>query len=104
MEVFEATNFKFQTAKYRGKDAPKGRQAHAAVLLNQYNMIIIGGSYNDELIDPQPVPENDSIWSFDLESGHWNRIKVKNQGSVDCSGQEVVPWNLVHHSAFKLDS
>jgi len=43
-------------------------------------MIIIGGTYQDELIDPQPVPENDSIWSFDTESGHWNKIKVKNQG------------------------
>jgi len=43
-------------------------------------MIIIGGTYQDVLIDPTPVPENDSFLSFDTESGHWNRIKVKNQG------------------------
>lgn len=68
-------------------------------------MIIIGGTYQDELIDPQPVPENDSIWSFDTESGHWNKIKVKNQGGDAIgAGQDVVPWNLVHHSAFKLDA
>lgn len=72
-------------------------------------MIVIGGSYEDTLIDPAPVPENDSIWSFDPESGHWSRIKVKNQGQRSDSdnsqpGSDVVPWNLVHHSAFKLDS
>jgi hypothetical protein len=61
------------------------------------------------LIDPTPVPENDSIWSFDLESCQWQRIKVKNQGagtsdSTSVTGADVVPWNLVHHQAFKLDA
>jgi len=70
--------------------------------MNQYAMVVIGGTYQDQLIDPTPVPENDSIWSFDLESCQWQRIKVKNQGagtsdSTSVTGADVVPWNLVHH-------
>lgn len=105
MEVFDTTNWKFTTQKYRGDLIPQGRQAHTAVMMNQYAMIVIGGTYQDTLIDPIPVPENDSILSFDTESGHWQRIKVKNQGGeAVVGGQDVVPWNLVHHTAFKLDS
>jgi len=76
-------------------------------MMNQFAMIVIGGSYQDSLIDPSPIPENDSIWTFDTESGHWHRVKVKNQGASSDSvgqGHDVVPWNLVHHSAFKLDA
>ena len=48
------------------------------------------------------MPENDQIWSYDLESGMWNAIKIKNQGGSDGS-DDLVPWNLVNHSTFKLD-
>ena len=107
MEVFSPFDYKFQVAKYRGNSTPVGRQAHAAVLMSQYAMVVIGGTYEHALIDPTPVPVDDSIWSFDTESGHWNKIKVKNQGTGTsgpmAAAQDVVPWNLVHHSAFKLD-
>ena len=77
------------------------------MLMNQYAMVVIGGSYEDTLLDPTPVPESDSIWSFDPESGHWSRLVPKNRTAKPGSeipGHEVTPWNLVHHSAFKIDS
>ena len=53
------------------------------------------------------VPENDLIWSFDTESGQWQNVKVKNQGisenSTESNAHDLVPWNLVHHTAFKVD-
>lgn len=47
METFEAATFKFAPVKYRGDLSPAGRQAHTAVVMNQYAMIIIGGTYQD---------------------------------------------------------
>jgi|TARA_B110000305_G_C19306316_1_gene571739 hypothetical protein len=47
------------------------------------------------------------IWSFDIESGQWQNVKVKNQGisenSSEPNAHDLVPWNLVHHTAFKVD-
>jgi hypothetical protein len=65
-------------------------------------MIVMGGTYQDKLFLSTPVPENDQIWSFDLESGMWNPIKIKNQGGTE-GIDDLVPWNLVNHTAFKLD-
>jgi hypothetical protein len=70
METFDTMTLKFLPVKYRG-DGPKpvGRQGHAAVVMSQYNFIVVGGTYQDQLIDPTPVPENDQLWNFDMESG-----------------------------------
>lgn len=71
-------------------------------MLNQYSMVIIGGTHSEKLlpvlfltnspitssgagsllssqnIDSSAVPENDLIWSFDTESGQWQNVKIKN--------------------------
>ena len=79
-------------------------------------MVVVGGTYQDKLIDPTPIPESDCMWSYDLESGHWQRIRPNNayvnqpadvleKVALDkIKGAEVVPWNLVHHHAFKIDA
>jgi len=79
--------------------------------MSQYNFIVVGGTYQDQLIDPTPVPENDQLWNYDMESSQWQRVHVKNQGGQQLGsgqaptlGHDVVPWNLVHHSAFKVDA
>ena len=45
MEIFEAQIYKFNAVKYRGDAKPVARQGHAAVVLNQYSMLVIGGTY-----------------------------------------------------------
>ena len=57
------------------------------------------------------MPENDQLWNYDMESSQWQRVHVKNQGGGQLGsgqaptlGHDVVPWNLVHHSAFKVDA
>lgn len=84
--------------------------------MSQYAMVILGGTYSDKLIDPPPIPESDSMWSYDLESGHWQKIRANNtyvsqsQDIIEkvpvekIKGTEVMPWNLVHHHAFKIDN
>jgi hypothetical protein len=45
VDEFDATTYKFNQVKLRGDFKPKGRQAHAALALDQYTMFIVGGSY-----------------------------------------------------------
>lgn len=116
MESFDTAILKFQTQKFRGDVKPAGRQGHQAVIMNQYAMFIVGGTYSDKLIDPTPIPEHDSMWSYDLESGHWQKFRANNtyvnqnadileKVSVEkIKGADVMPWNLVHHHAFKVDN
>lgn len=48
------------------------------------------------------------MWSYDLESGSWAKIIPRNttleMETGKLKGSEVTPWNLVHHTAFKVDS
>jgi len=61
-------------------------------------MVILGGSFSDNLIDPTPVSPEDSVLSHDMEANTWRLL------SKTCnSASEPIPWNLVFHSAFKLD-
>mmetsp|Transcript_8423 Transcript_8423/g.14101 ORF Transcript_8423/g.14101 Transcript_8423/m.14101 type:complete len:181 (+) Transcript_8423:512-1054(+) len=99
MEVFECANYKFNPVKYRGDHTPLARQGHSAHVLNQYSMLVLGGSYEQNLLTPPPLPENDMVWSYDLESGQWQRIQTKARSG----GDHAVPWNLVHHVSLKLD-
>ena len=66
-------------------------------------MLVIGGTYQDKLLSPAPVPDKDQIWSYDLESGMWQNVVIKNQGGENAV-DDLVPWNLVYHSVFKIDS
>ena len=71
------------------------------MVMNQYMMVVIGGSCSDRLIDPTPVPFDDALWTYELESGHWAKLVPRDSNEND--GTDVAPWNLVHHRAFKLD-
>jgi hypothetical protein len=100
MDCFDACTYKFSPIKYRGDYTPKakGRQAHCAVALDKFTMVILGGSFSDNLIDPTPVSPEDSVLSHDMEANTWRLL------SKTCnSASEPIPWNLVFHSAFKLD-
>lgn len=44
MEVFDCQTYKFTAVKYRGDYTPKARQAHAAIAIDKYLMLVIGGS------------------------------------------------------------
>ena len=39
------------------------------------------------------------LWSYDIESGHWSKMARSDTEDP----REIAPWNLVHHSAFKVD-
>ena len=94
MDVFDACTYKFSTMKYRGDGfKPKGRQGASAIALNKYTIVFIGGSYENSLIEQEPVPANESVLIFDTESTYWKEIPAKNS-----------PTNLVFCSPFKLDN
>lgn len=63
-------------------------------------MIIMGGTYSEYLIDPQPVPNEDLIYNFDMDSSTFTRIIAKNTQEPS----DAVPWNLVFHSLYKIDA
>ncbi len=44
MDEFEASLYKYQPVKYRGEYFPKARHGHTAVAIDQYTMLIIGGT------------------------------------------------------------
>lgn len=100
MDVFDACTYKFSPIKYRGEvPAPKGRQGAAALALDKYTMVIIGGSYQPGYLDAETVPFNESVIIFDTESHNWRMLPSKNSQQ-----QQPVPWNLVYCSLIKLDS
>jgi hypothetical protein len=45
MDCFDACTYKFTPIKYRGDYTPKGRQAHCAVALDKFTMVVIGGTF-----------------------------------------------------------
>ena len=45
MDCFDACTYKFSPVKYRGDYTPKGRQAHCAIALDKYTMLILGGTF-----------------------------------------------------------
>ncbi|CDW83734.1 kelch repeat protein [Stylonychia lemnae] len=99
MDEFDATTYKFQQVKYRLDFKPKGRQAHCSIAIDQYNMFIIGGSYSDNLIDPQPIPADEMILNFDMDASTFQQITIKPTETSD-----AIPNNLVYHSVFRLDA
>lgn len=69
IEEFDATTYKFNVLKMRGDYQPKGRQAHSAIAVDQYNMLIIGGSFQASLIDPSPIGDDQgNMLLYDMDS------------------------------------
>jgi hypothetical protein len=70
VEEFDATTYKFSLVKQRGDFKPKGRQAHAAIALDQYSMLVVGGSYQVGLVDPAPIQEETGspLLIFDMDA------------------------------------
>eukprot|EP00347_Sterkiella_histriomuscorum_P022030 403331930 len=98
MDEFDASTYKFTQVKYRLDFKPKGRQAHCAVVIDQYNMFIIGGTYQNNFIDPQPIPADEMILNFDMDASTFQQISIKPLEQSD-----PLPNNLVNHSCFRLD-
>lgn len=97
MDVFDACTYKFSPVKFRGEFKPKGRQGAAALALDKYTMVIVGGSYSPGFIEAEPVPINESVIIFNTDSANWRELKPKNSQS------QTAPWNLVFCSLVKLD-
>ena len=72
MEIFDATTYKFSEVKYRGDHTIKGRQGHASIALDRFNMYVIGGTTETGLVDPEPIHPNECVWAFDLEASTWH--------------------------------
>ena len=62
-------------------------------------MLVIGGTGEAGFIDPTPLKPEELVCSFDLEATTWHP-----KGARVPSGSDPVPWNLVYHSLFKIDS
>ena len=78
----------------------KGRQGHAAIALDRFNMFIIGGTTDTSLVDPTPINPEEAVWTFDLEASTW----LPKSRFAPPQTSDVMPWNMVFHSVFKLDS
>lgn len=61
-------------------------------------MYIIGGSYSENFIDPQPIPADEMILNFDPDASTFQKVSIKPLGPSD-----PIPTNLIYHSAFRLD-
>ena len=98
IDDFDATTYKFSHVKIRGDIKPKGRQAHCAIAIDQYNMVIIGGSYQTSLIDPAPITdESGVVMIYDMDASTFQPVQ---QGS----DKIYQPTNLVFPSAFLLNA
>ena len=76
VEEFDATTYKFSNLKIRGDFKPKGRQAHCAVAVDQYNMFVFGGSYSPSLIDPAPITDDTAVMIYDMDSSNFTPVTV----------------------------
>jgi len=99
MEVFDACTYKMSEVKYRLDKRAVGRQGHAAVAVDKFNMLVIGGTTEATLLDPPQMEPKELIYSFDLEASTWHPKSVSLE-----AGSEAAPWNLVYHSLFKVDT
>lgn len=53
MEMFDAMQYKMSEVKYRLEQRVAGRQGHAAIAIDKYNMFVIGGTTETGLVDPE---------------------------------------------------
>ena len=99
MEMFDACTCKMSEVKYRLETKAAPRQGHAAIAVDKFNMIVIGGTQEVGLISPKQLAPEELVYSFDLEAQTWH---AKNKDLP--AGSEPIPWNLVYHSLFKVDT
>ena len=59
MDVFDARTYKFAPVKYRGDWVPKGRQGAAAIAMDKFTLVVVGGSYEPGFVEVEPVPPQD---------------------------------------------
>lgn len=100
MEVFDAQTYKMSEVKYRLDARAAGRQGHAAIAVDKFNMLVIGGTKEVNLLDPPQMPARELVYSFDLEASTWH----PKADLMQRPGGEPAPWNLVYHSLFKIDT
>jgi len=98
MDEFDVTTYKFAPVKYRGEAFPKGRACHSAIVMDQYNMYLIGGTDSSSFIDPEPLVGDNAILVFDIDASTWSQVR----GSSRTAPSDPEPANLVHNSSFKL--
>ena len=99
MEMFDATTYKMSEVAYRLEARVAGRQGHAAIALDKFNMVVIGGTGEAGFIDPTPLKPEELVCSFDLEATTWHPKSARLP-----NGSDPIPWNLVYVSLFKIDS
>ena len=66
-------------------------------------MIILGGTDQTNVIDPEPLSPEDSLYLFDLEASTWQKKMFNGRNKQD-QPSEPMPWNLLNPSLFKIDS
>jgi hypothetical protein len=93
LDEFDATTYKFTAVKLRGDLKPRGRQAHCALITDQYTMFILGGTYQTCLIDPAPI-QDEQVLTYDLEASTFHPLST--------TGDK--PSNLIFPSAFLLNN
>jgi hypothetical protein len=98
MDAFDACTYKFTPVKYRGEFTPKGRQGAAALALDKFTVLFVGGSYSDGFVQADMVHPNDAVLLFNADSGAWHQPS-KSWGGF----QQPLPWNLLFCSLVKLD-
>ena len=52
MEIFDVCTYKMSEVKYRLNTRAEGRQGHAMIAIDKFNMIIIGGTSEAGFVDP----------------------------------------------------
>ena len=68
MEMFDAMALKMSEVNYRLEQRVAGRQGHAALAIDKYNMIVIGGTRDTGLVDPEQMSPDQAVCNFDLEA------------------------------------
>lgn len=79
MECFDVTTYQFQTIKQRGDFKPAGRQNHAAIVIDMFTILVVGGTHESQsLFEPKQVAQDQLVMSFNQEGGNWlNRSNCK---------------------------
>ena len=72
MECLDACTYKMNEVKYRLEAKAAGRQGHAAIAVDKFNMLVIGGTRSSSLLDPPQMEPKELVHSFDLEASTWH--------------------------------
>lgn len=69
---FDCCTYKFSPLKYRGDYTPQGRQGAAAVALDKYTLVIIGGTFSTSSKNPKPLTSADTVISLNTDTSMWH--------------------------------